>query len=300
MIEYDAHDWRSHLLDIRGSMVREIFGRVTTCVVWSALVVAADRFTQDIYGFSLAIDAIAHTLIGAALSLLLVFRTNASYDRFWEGRRQWGSIVNECRNLARATSAHLARDPATVSRILHWTMVFPWACMNHLRGTPGLGQPVASLPAAASLPDEQTAAVAASGHRPLAVSRRISAELAAEESISDFTRMTIDQNVQRLVDCIGACERIHNTPLPFAYVVHLRRALIMFCFTLPFALLGPFKWGTVLATLLIAYVLYGIEEIGVEIADPFGHDDNDLPLEQICRRIETDVREIHDATIPPG
>ena len=134
MIEYDAHDWRSHLLDIRGSMVREIFGRVTTCVVWSALVVAADRFTQDIYGFSLAIDAIAHTLIGAALSLLLVFRTNASYDRFWEGRQQWGSIVNECRNLARATSAHLARDPATVSRILHWTMVFPWACMNHLRG----------------------------------------------------------------------------------------------------------------------------------------------------------------------
>lgn len=300
MVEYDAHDWRSHLCDIRGSMVREIFGRVTTCVVWSGIVVALDRFTRNVHGFSLAIDPIAHSLIGVALGLLLVFRTNASYDRFWEGRRQWGSIVNECRNLARAASAFLAHDPAAVSRILRWTMVFPWACMNHLRATPGLGQPVAAVSAAAALPEEETAAVSASQHRPLAVARRISGELASVSSASDFTRMTIDQNVQQLIDCIGACERIHNTPLPFAYVVHLRRALIAYCFTLPFALLHAFGTGTIIATLLLAYSLYGIEEIGVEISAPFGNNDNDLPLEQICRRIETDVREIHDAMVPPG
>jgi putative membrane protein len=104
--------------------------------------------------------------------------------------------------------------------------------------------------------------------------------------------MTLDHNVQLLIDYMGACERIHKTPLPFAYVVHLRRALILYTATLPFALLKPFGWGSLVATFLIAYVLFGIEEIGVEIEDPFGVDDNDLPLERICETIQRDLETI--------
>ena len=102
--------------------------------------------------------------------------------------------------------------------------------------------------------------------------------------------MTVDQNVQLLVDYVGGCERIHKTPLPFAYVVHLRRALIIYCFTLPFALITVFDWWTVLVTFFLAYTLLGIEEIGVEIEDPFGQDDNDLPLDRFCTTIEKDLR----------
>src|SRR5829696_7337473 len=114
MIEYNPHDWRSHLLDIRGSLVREIFGRVSAVVVWSAAVVALWRWIdyasngkidQDLE--FLAIPITAHTLLGAALSFLLVLRTNSSYDRFWEGRKLWGGIVNETRNLARLACVHL-------------------------------------------------------------------------------------------------------------------------------------------------------------------------------------------------
>ncbi len=101
--------------------------------------------------------------------------------------------------------------------------------------------------------------------------------------------MALDQNVQLLIDSLGACERIRKTPLPFAYVVHLRRALILYCFTLPFALVESFGWGTILATLLVAYIFFGIEEIGVEIEDPFGQDDNDLPLDRICATIEQNL-----------
>jgi putative membrane protein len=108
--------------------------------------------------------------------------------------------------------------------------------------------------------------------------------------------MTLDNNVQLLIDYIGACERIHKTPLPFAYVVHLRRALILYCLTLPFALIESYGWSTVIDTLLIAYILFGIEEIGVEIEDPFGKDDNDLPLEQICATIERNLLSV----IRPG
>lgn len=78
--------------------------------------------------------------------------------------------------------------------------------------------------------------------------------------------------MQLLIDYIGGCERIHATPLPYAYTVHLRRALIVYCFTLPFALVSKFGWDTIPCVLLISYVLFGIEEIGVEIEDPFGTD----------------------------
>src|SRR5215470_14794508 len=98
MIEYDPHVWRSHFFDIRGSMVREIFARVSICLLVSIVLVAFNNWV-----FPIGIPSTAHGLVGLALGLLLVFRTNASYDRFWEGRRMWGGIVNETRNLARSS-----------------------------------------------------------------------------------------------------------------------------------------------------------------------------------------------------
>jgi putative membrane protein len=127
----------------------------------------------------------------------------------------------------------------------------------------------------------------------LAVSQRISSlllETRQQGLISDYVQIALDQYVARLVDSLGSCERIHTTPLPFAYVVHLRRGLIAYCFTLPFALLEPFNWVTIAATLLISYLMYGIEEIGVQIEDPFGSDDNDLPLEELCQKIEVQLK----------
>lgn len=282
MIDYDPHRWWQHFFDIKGSMVREIFLRVLSCVLWSIVVVLVHQNVVKC-----GIPQHGHTLIGFALGLLLVFRTNCSYDRFWEGRKQWGSIVNETRNLTRSACVLLADAPDLLARVVHWTIAFPWATMHQLRNSRGLGTAVDTLP-----PDEVQAVLAAN-HPPLAVARRIS-ELLAEARrrglISDYVHMSLDQNVQLLVDYLGACERIHKTPLPFAYVVHLRRAIILYCFTLPLALLESFGWETVLVTFLIAYIMFGIEEIGVEIEDPFGDDDNDLPLERICATIETNLR----------
>lgn len=283
MIDYDPHRWSSHFFDIRGSMVREIIGRVGVCVAWSAAVAYAHLRLHA----GLAIPSTLHSLVGLALGLLLVFRTNASYDRFWEGRKLWGSIVNEGRNLARGASAFLKDDPALSREIVRWTAAFPYAAMNSLRGRSDLGPPAADLPA------DEVAEVLAADHTPLAVARRISALLAGARDrglISDYVMMALDQNVQLLIDYLGGCERIHKTPIPFAYMVHLRRALVLYCFTLPFALVGEFGWGTVLDTFLVTYVFFGIEEIGVEIEDPFGVDANDLPLDGICATIEGNTR----------
>ncbi|MGQ0637126.1 MAG: bestrophin family protein [Planctomycetaceae bacterium] len=295
MVDYDPHDWNSHLLDIHGSMIREIFARVLTCVLWALAVTLVHEWYFLPYGRSLGIPESGHALIGVALGLLLVFRTNASYDRFWEGRKQWGSIVNECRNLARAASVYLAANPALARRLITWTSAFAWSTMHRLRGKCDLGRIAEELPA------DDVREVLAETHGPLAVARRMTGlivEARHKGIVSDYVQVTLDQNVQLLVDYMGACERIHNTPMPFAYMVHLRRALILYCFTLPFALVDHFGWGTWMAVLLIAYVLYGVEEIGVEIEDPFGEDENDLPLERICGTIEDNLRGIAETLEP--
>lgn len=281
MIDYDAHHWRSHLLDIRGSMLREILGRVSACVLWSVVVVTFHHRVHPV-----GVPASAHGLVGIALGLLLVFRTNVSYDRFWEGRRQWGAIIAESRNLARAAHAPLVEEPGLYQRLLTWTVAYAYAAMHRLRGTPGIG------PAVADLPPREVAAVLAAQHVPLAVSVRISAVLAEARDrgrISDVVFVMLDRHVRVLVEALCACERIHRTPLPFVYVVHLRRALILYCFTLPFALVREFGWISILDTLFVAYLFFGIEEIGVEIEDPFGNDPNDLPLESICATIEANL-----------
>ena len=281
MIHYDPHKWLDHFFDIRGSLVREISLRVALCLVWTTALVATHFYLRPI-----AIPSLLHSLVGLALGLLLVFRTNASYDRFWEGRKLWGGIVNETRNLIRGAAIHLRADRDLLFELTHWTAIFPYAVARGLRGEPGLG------PLSVDLPADQIGVAAASQHPALAIAVHMTASLnrARERGlVSDIIYTALDQNTQQLVDCLGACERIRKTPLPFAYVVHLRRALVLYCYTLPFALVSSYGWYTILDVLFISYVFFGIEEIGVEIEGPFGQDDNDLPLDDICETIHRNL-----------
>jgi ion channel-forming bestrophin family protein len=277
MIHYDPHRWLDHFFDIRGSLVKEISVRVGVCVLWAACVVAFHLWVRPV-----GISIVLHSLVGVALGLLLVFRTNSSYDRFWEGRKLWGGIVNETRNLIRAASVHLRGEPELLERLTRWTALFPWASMSVLRGDENLGPLVAEL-----TPEERTASDEAQ-HPALYVAQQMTAvtvEARDRGLISDWVQLALDQNVQLLVGYLGGCERIRKTPLPFAYVVHLRRALMIYCLTLPFALVETFGWFTILDVLLVTYTFLGIEEIGVEIEGPFGNDDNDLPMQEICETI---------------
>ena len=281
MIDYDPHRWMDHFFDVKGSMVREILGRVLVCVLWSVVVVSVHKWVVPVN-----VPSTLHALVGVAMGLLLVFRTNASYDRFWEGRKLWGGIVNETRNLVRAARPHLLEEPALLRELANWTALFPYAAMNSLRDVKGLPQ------ASTELPHDEVAASDAAQHPALAVALRLTEclnEARLRGRISDIVFASLDQNTQLLVGYLGGCERIKKTPLPFAYVVHLRRALVIYCFTLPFALVDQYSWGTILDVLLVSYTFFGIEEIGVEIEGPFGFDDNDLPLEKICETIRTNV-----------
>lgn len=273
MVQYDPHHWWRYLLKLRGGILKEIVGRLGVFVAWA---VAVTWFHFSV--FKVDVPATGHTLAGTVLSLLLVFRTNSSYDRFWEGRKLWGGVVNETRNLVRAAALNIP-SPELVRRLAAWTAVYPYALTRVLRsGGDDLG------PAAAVLPRAEIDQVLIARNAGLAVAMRMSAILVeARRSglISDYIQMELDHNVQLLIDYQGGCERIVRTPLPFAYMLHLRRTLILFILGLPFALVEAFGWATVPVVLLIAHTFLGIEEIGVEIEEPFGREDNDLPLEDI-------------------
>lgn len=274
MIQYDPHKWMDHFFDVRGTLVKEISVRVLSTVAWAALIVWVDMKVRHI-----GISSLLHQLVGLALGLLLVFRTNASYDRFWEGRKLWGGIVNETRNLVRLAAVHFS-DRQMLLRITKLTALFPYACMHQLRGTSG------------SHPEPEYDALLKAQHGPLAIARSMTETIKTAKDRGDYGEMvlnSLDNNIQLLIDYQGGCERIRKTPLPFAYVVHLRRALIVYCWTLPFALVDTFGWYTILDVLLVSYIFYGIEEIGVEIEGPFGHDENDLPLEDITATIQHNI-----------
>lgn len=278
MIDYDPHRWHTTFFTVRGSMVKVISMRASL-VAMIALLLTIVHF--HLYRFQFQNPLVVHGFVGTALGLLLVFRTNASYDRWWEGRKLWGAMVNTCRNLTRSASVHLAHDPVVLDRVIRLAQCFPEATMFALRGedwTPSV-----------QLDPLDLEAVLGKAHRPLSICQRITWLLEHERKngrLSDIVFTSVDANNQQLIDIVGACERIHKTPLPFAYVVHLRRALILFCGTLPVGLVEIFGWANVGIVFGVAYIMLGIEEIGVEIEDPFERDDNDLPLEQITSGIQ--------------
>ena len=282
VIEYDPHHWRSHFFDLRGSLVREIAYRVGLCAATAVAVSIAYHYHKDV-----AIPDKPHVLIGPALALLLVFRTNTANDRYWEGRRLWGGIVNTTRNLRRKAEVLFKDEPATVARITEWTVAWFWAARGHLVEEKAVG-PACQLPA-----DEQSRALAAS-HVPAYVAGELTsivADARKRDVIGDIQQQMLDVDIQTLIDHVGGCERIDSTPLPYAYAVHLRRALVLYCLTLPFALVSAFHEWTVVASLIVSYILIGIEEIGTEIEGPFGRRHNDLPLDRLCQRLEANLRD---------
>jgi ion channel-forming bestrophin family protein len=280
MIDYDPHRWRTTFFAVKGSMVKVISIR-SMFVTLAAVAFTWIHF--NLYAFTFTNGMAVHTIVGTALGLLLVFRTNQSYDRWWEGRKLWGGMVNTCRNLARSTSVHLAAQPERLTQVLKLTQAFPASAMCVLRQKAWAPE---------GLEPDDVEAITRHNHAPTAICQRITFHLEAERKagrLSDIVFTSIDNNNQLLVDIIGACERIHKTPLPFAYVVHLRRALVLYCATLPVALVSTYGWSTIGIVFGVTYIMLGIEEIGVEIEDPFEGDDNDLPLDRITDGIQKSV-----------
>jgi len=227
-----------------------------------------------------------YSLIGFVISLLLVFRTNTAYDRWWEGRRKWGEVVNDTRNLAVKLSPIL-KEKTDRDYFARMISNFAYSMKDHLR----LGIDIDDL----NLTHDEKDVLKTRNHVPTAIVELMYRKLKEHREkgeLSDVEFLSIDKNLNALLDSIGACERIKNTPIPFSYSLFIKKFIFIYVTTLPLAFVVQFGYYSALIATFVFYILVSMEVLAEEIEDPFGTDDNDLPTDQLCERIESVVYEV--------
>ncbi len=285
----DAASWRSkgfwgEAFGWRDSASPRVLPRVVVFGVISSSICIAGRGHPR-----LELPVGPHEVAGAVLGLLLVLRTNAGYERWWEARKLWGGIVNQTRNLAIQALCYGPDDPRWREDVVRWTIAFAHASRRSLRGE-------RALPELESLLGKAGAdRVARSAHMPIAVARVVGGllrEAHDDGRMSGFAFHQAERERATLIDHIGACERIFKTPLPAAYSIKIRRFLVLFLVTLTFALFHKFQsdWLVPPFLMLVAYPVLAVDQIGAELQNPFatrnlGH----LPLDDICGTIERNL-----------
>jgi putative membrane protein len=271
--------WTQALL-LRGSVTPRVAPRVLVFAAFAGAVCWIEHCT----GWQMHLAIAPYEVAGAVLGVLLVMRTNAGYDRWWEARKLWGGIVNQTRNFSIMVIEYGPDDVEWRRRIVHLAALFPHAVRCGLLGQRQLADAFRLVGPAVS------SRIEASGHMAICVSQLLAAELrqAADSGQLDrFAFAQADRERALLIDHLGACERILKTPLPTVYAIKTRRFIFLFLATLPFALLDRAGHTTPFVVALVAYSLLALDQIGVELEDPFSVGQlSRLPLDDICQTIE--------------
>lgn len=288
MINYNPKEWFTFIFRIhRADTVRKLAPMFLGLSVYAGIIGVLELEVFNLRRYTeLQQLSIVHSLLGFVISLLLVFRTNTAYDRWWEGRKQWGALVNNSRNLALKLQAILPVGDAA-ARAYFRSMIpnYAFCVKNHLRNTFEL-QELEAVPGFTPQPGQ---------HVPNQVAAHILSrihELYRQQQISGDQLITINRELQSFTDICGACERIKNTPIPFSYSVFLKKFIFFYVMTLPIGYVFSVGYLIIPMVVFIFYVLASMELIAEEIEDPFGKDANDLPTDTICENIRKHVAEL--------
>lgn len=283
--------WFRMLLAWRGSVLPQLLPRLFIVLCISIVAVAAH---DHILKVTVNLSTVPFSLIGIALAVFLGFRNSASYDRYWEGRKLWGQMLNETRSLTREALTLPRSDDEAATRerareLVGMLAALPHALRHQLRNT----DPRADLEA--RLPPALFERVMASRLRPatlmLCASEWVQRE-AREGRLDGYAVLAFEHNLNGISDVIGGCERIVSTPLPFAYTVMIHRTVYFFCALLPFGLVDSIGGLTPIFAVFVAYAFMAHEAIASQIEDPFGTEDNDLALNMMSTGIEVALHDL--------
>ena len=224
--------------------------------------------------------------LNLVLSLLLVFRTNSANERFWEGRKLWGSLVNAVRNLGRGiwivVKEYEPKDRENKEAVMRLVVAFTVAMKLHLRRQPVNDELVPLMSSFQYFKLQEMA------HPSLEIAFWIGDYLQNEyerEYVNIIQVSELHNLLNELVNILGGCERILKTPMPLLYTVVLKTLLLIYFMVLPFELVNGLNWWTGPVIAFISLIMLTIDEIGAEIEEPFGEDPSDLPLDMICATI---------------
>ncbi len=290
MIDYNPKSWYSLIThQYSRQVMRTLRPAMIFMTVYTGLIcfLVLDVFNLHEKGFASTFGM--HSLLGIVLGLFLVFRTNSAYDRWWEGRKLWGSMVNNTRNLAHKLNAFLPKDDHE-GRDYFAKMIpnFVVSVKENLRQ----GAKLKDFDPAG--PDFE-ARLSQVKHIPNRLSsmmyERVN-ELYRTGRISGEQLFLLDREMKEFSEILGACERIKNTPIPYSYSMYLKKFIFIYIITLPFGFVTITEYVTVAIVVLISFVILSVELIAEEIEDPFGRDVNDLPTDELSGKIRENVREI--------
>ena len=289
MIEYNRNSWWKTAFSIRGTILPQVAGRVAEMTLWSVLIVSLYHRGETlgwIHLESLAgLDPVIHTLLGSMLGFLIVFRMNASNNRYWEGRSHWGMLINNTRSLVRYGAAHSPRARELADLVAGYVLCLKQSQRNNRDLTE----------AAIHLPPDVLEDANHFGNPPTAVAAAISDWIAArqrEGQLADLDVRHMEDLLAALVNAQGGCEKIQKTPLPFVYASMIKQLILVYISTLPLVLVEDHGWWTPLFVATVAIGFFGIEEASVETEDPFGLEENCLDLEAYCLTIIRDTAQI--------
>ncbi|MGH1516653.1 bestrophin family protein [Chryseobacterium sp. JK1] len=293
MIIRKKENWFKMLFVWHGSVLPRLLPRLFLLFILSLGVV---YLRGMIFSFKVPLNPAPLTLFGFVLALFLGFRNSASYDRFWEGRKLWGALLNTARSLTRQvlTLKSTKETSLSSSDFINLLGAFIFALKHQLRGTDSYED------LQQRLNEDQMKVVAAAKYKPAVIMRLLGewVQKAREEGIIDSIQQSrFDENFDKLSDIVGGCERIVSTPIPYSYRVLLHRTVYIYCFLLPFGLVDSLRWFTPLIVVFVAYTFVAFEAIADEIEEPFGTEANDLALNSMSVMIDETIHEMAGETI---
>lgn len=227
---------------------------------------------------------VMHTLLGFVISLLLVFRTNTAYDRWWEGRKAWGALVNNSRNLAMKIAVMVKSDE---DKEIFRKLIPAYSTVLNLH--------LKNVDVKHELFDNATLSDDHYKHKPNQIAKTIIAkinELYEQGKITGDQLIVLNAEMQSLTDICGICERIKNTPIPYSYSAFIKKFIFIYVMSLPFGYVFSLGYLVIPVVIVIFYVLASLELIAEEIEDPFGYDPNDLPTARLAEMMQKNVEEL--------
>jgi ion channel-forming bestrophin family protein len=294
MIDYNPKDWFTFIFKIHKSdTVRKLLPMIVAMGFYSFVIAYLEvTFWQLNENNYLKNISIVHSLLGFVISTLLVFRTNTAYDRWWEGRKLWGSLVNSSRNLAIKLNAMIPLQyQAERSSFKKIIPAYSYALKNHLlseKTRKELGENAMDL-----MPDN----IQHHKHVPNQIAKILFIkldEVYKKKIISGNQYIILNNEATSFTDVCGACERIKNTPIPYSYSAFIKKFIFFYVMTMPFGFAINLGYYVIPVVIFVFYVLASLELIAEEIEDPFDGDTNDVPTERIAKNIHKHVFEIFE------
>lgn len=288
MVTYNPKTWLNLIFHAYSKqVVRTLQPALLSIAVFATLLcLGNDYFEWDEKDFPSS--TVVHSLLGIVLGLFLVFRTNSAYDRWWEGRRLWGGLVNSTRNFALKLNAILPADSSDRKWFAQMISNFTIATKEQLRS----GVQMSDLEIDDQMEKEK---IAKANHKPNFISALMYQKVEAltrANVLTGFHQINLDKEMKDFIDLMGGCERIRKTPIPYSYTMYIKKFIFIYIITLPFGFLETFGYYTIPTVVLVSFILLSVELIAEEIEDPFGRDVNDLPTDEIAATIKANVREI--------